>query len=130
MRRTRFLMRSVAGFAALGMTLGSTANAAATTFQAVDPIVAVSLFGSEQSSRVVSNPETADQAATAAGCVHQAAYGGQDPAPVGDGYYDSQSVGGGIGILPIVAGLAAIAIVAVLLLNDDDDGRIDLPISP
>jgi hypothetical protein len=129
MRRTRFLIRSAAGFAALGMTLGSTANAAATSFQGVDPLVAVSLFGSTQSSRVVCNPESAAQTGTAAGCVHQAAYAGQ-PAPAADGYYDSQSVSGGIGVLPILGGLAAIAIVAVLLLNDDEDGRINLPISP
>jgi hypothetical protein len=126
----RFLMRSAAGLAALAMTLGSTANAAATSVQAVDPLVAVSLFGSAQSARVVCNPEAAGQSGTAAGCVHQAAYAAQDPAPAANSYYDSQSVGGGIGILPVVAGLAAIAIVAVLLLNDDDDGRIDLPVSP
>ena len=130
MRRTRFLMRSAACFAALGMTLGSTANAAATSFQGVDPLVAVSLFGSAQSSRVVCNPEAVAPAGTAAGCIHRAAYAAQEPAPPVDGYYDSQSVGGGIGILPIVAGLAAIAIVAVLLLNDDEDGEINLPISP
>jgi hypothetical protein len=123
----RFLMKSAAGLAALGMALGSTANAATTSVQAVDPLVAVSLFGSAQSSRVVCNPEA--QAGTT-GCVHQAAYSGQ-PAANDAGYYDSPSVsGGGIGVLPIVAGLAAIAIVAVLVLNDDDDGRIDLPISP
>ena len=83
MRRTRFLMRSVAGFAALGMTLGSTANAAATTFQAVDPIVAVSLFGSAQSSRVVCNAETADQAGTAAG------HRGGDRRPGGIGRFNA-----------------------------------------
>ena len=49
MKRTRVLMKSAAVFAVLGMTFGSTASAATTSFQAVDPMVAVSLFGSAQS---------------------------------------------------------------------------------
>ena len=41
------------------------------------------------------------------------------------------AVGGGIGALPLLVGLAAIvAIAAVVLKHNDSDGEINLPISP
>lgn len=38
--------------------------------------------------------------------------------------------GGGIGLLPILLGLAAVALAAYLLIDDDDEEEEELPISP
>jgi hypothetical protein len=42
------------------------------------------------------------------------------------------AVGGGVGALPLLLGLAAIAALAAVVLvhSDEDDGEINLPISP
>jgi hypothetical protein len=41
------------------------------------------------------------------------------------------AVGGGVGALPLLLGLAAVAaIAAVVLKHSDEDGEINLPISP
>jgi hypothetical protein len=138
--RSRFLMKSAAAFAALGMTLGSTANAAATEFRAVDPLVAVSLFGSSQSQSAVctagsqaavAGAAAAAQSGAAPGCVLPVSAEAPPP-PVADAVAPEPMVTrGGIGVFPILGGVALIAVLAVVLLSqDDDDGRIDLPISP
>jgi len=132
MKRTRVLMKSAAVFAVLGMTFGSTASAATTSFQAVDPMVAVSLFGSAQSTAAAPAAGSEAVAATAAA--------GQGAAPAylipassaasaaqGDPYYGNS---GRVGVLPVIVGLVAIAVIAALTLRDDDDGEINLPISP
>lgn len=49
------------------------------------------------------------------------------PPPV---YVPPPATGGGIGVLPLLLGLAAIAGGLYLLLDDDDDDEIELPISP
>jgi hypothetical protein len=48
------------------------------------------------------------------------------PPPV----YVEPVASGGLGILPLLLGLAALAAAAVLLLRDDDDDEIRVPISP
>ncbi|HJR82833.1 MAG TPA: hypothetical protein VJ775_02795 [Sphingomicrobium sp.] len=130
MKRTRLLMKSAAAFAALGMTLGSTATAATTSFQAVDPLVAVSLFGSAQSSAVA--PAAGSQAASVAGqgTPSGALIPASAAASAGQGAEPYYSNGSEIGVLPIIGGLIAIAVIAAILLKSDDDGEIDLPISP
>jgi hypothetical protein len=42
------------------------------------------------------------------------------------------AVGGGVGALPLLLGLAAVAVLAAIVLkhSDEDDGEINLPISP
>ena len=136
MRRSAFVMKSAAAFAALGMTLGSTATAATTSFQAVDPLVAVSVFGNAQSSAVL--PTAGSQAAAATAVAGPGAPSGvlipassAATASVGQGAEPYYGDGSGMGVLPILAGLVLIVVIAaVLLKNDDDDGEIVLPISP
>ena len=133
--------RYTAAFVAIAL-LGS--SAASATPRTVDPLVALSIFGTSESRAAVC--AAGSQAAAAAGAAVAQAAGAQPgcvlpvvdappppvvtetpPPPV----VEAPVAAGGINALPLLLGLAAIAaIAAVVLKHDDDDGEIDLPISP
>lgn len=52
------------------------------------------------------------------------------PPPIGEAAVISEAGGGGLSLIAILAGLAALGLLAFLLLDDDDDDDIDLPVSP
>ena len=131
-----------AAFAAVSLMAGSAASAAP---RSIDPLVALSVFGTSESRAAVCAAGAA-QAAAAGAAMAQAA--GTQPGcvlPVVDAApppvvaeppppavaVAPAAVGGGIGALPLLVGLAAIvAIAAVVLKHNDSDGEINLPISP
>ena len=138
MTRHSPLRRYTAAFIAASMLASSAASAAPRT---IDPLVALSVFGTAESQAAVC---AAGSAAAAAGAA-VAAQGAQPgcvlpvvdaaPPPVVTEAPPPMVVEpvatGGIGILPLLLGLAALAAAAVLLLGDDeDDDEIQLPISP
>jgi hypothetical protein len=122
--------------------VGSAASAAPPS---IDPLVALSVFGTSESRSAVCAAGAA-QAAAAAGAAMAQAAGTQPgcvlpvvdaaPAPVVTeaapppaAAVAPATVGGGIGALPLLAGLAAIVVIAaVVLKHNDSDGDIDLPI--
>lgn len=103
-----------ASAAALAMCLSPTMAAAATTapVQSVNPLVAVSAFGTQASAQAIGNPATASAAGAAVAV--QA-----DPSP----NYGINWILLGLGALFFLGGIAT------LFADDDDEGRI-LPISP
>ena len=131
-----------AAFAAASLMVGSAASAAPPS---IDPLVALSVFGTSESRSAVCAAGAA-QAAAAAGAAMAQAAGTQPgcvlpvvdaaPAPVVTeaapppaAAVAPATVGGGIGALPLLAGLAAIVVIAaVVLKHNDSDGDIDLPI--
>ena len=137
-------IKYTAAFVAMAM-LGSSAASAATTAapRMVDPLAVVSIFGTADSAAAIcagSSAAAAAGAATAAagqtpgaGCVLPVV--DAPPPPVVEtapppALAPIAAPAGGIGVLPLLVGLAAIIGVAAVLLNSDDDGEIDLPISP
>jgi len=135
-----------AAFAAFAMLLSSTAHAAPSGFGSVDPLVSLSVFGTS-SSRAAICAAGASAAATAgaaaattvaattavqtppgAGCVLPVL--DAVPPPIVQGpVVGVAPAGGGLGIVPILLGAAALAGLAYLLLDDDDDDDDDT-ISP
>ena len=134
--------RSIGGFLAVSLLASSTASAANSRTPRIDPLVALSVFGTAQSRAAVcaAGSQGAAQAGTAsvqagAGAtdcvlpVMDAAAPAPEPAPPAS-VPVAPSAGGGIGALPLLASLAAIVILAaVVIKHDDDDGEINLPIS-
>jgi hypothetical protein len=134
-----------AAFVAIAM-LGSSAASAATTAapRVVDPLAVVSIFGTADSAAAIcagSSAAAAAGAATAAagqvpgtGCVLPVV--DAPPPPVAEAVPPPAAVApiaapaGGISVLPLLVGLAAIIGVAAVLLKADDEGEINLPISP
>lgn len=133
-----------AALAAMSLMAGSAASAAP---RSIDPLVALSVFGTSESRAAVCAAGAA-QAAAAAGAAMAQAAGTQpgcvlpvvdaapppvvtEPPPPPAAAVAPAAVGGGIGALPLLVGLAAIvAIAAVVLKHNDSDGEINLPISP
>lgn len=135
-------MRNCAtALAACAVMFGSTASAAP---QTVDPLVALSIFGTSESRAAVC--AAGAQAAAAAGAA--AAQAGKTgcvlpvmdavpppptaqaapPPPVALAPVVAES---SVGALPLMLGLVAIAAFAsVVILHNDKDGEINLPISP
>lgn len=139
-------LRSLAtALAASSILASSGLSAAPVASTGIDPLVIVSVFGTAESRAAVCAAGAA-QAATAGGSAvaAQAGTGGcvlpvvdAAPAPpVIEGpnpsmaAVDPVAAGGGVGIIPLLAGLAAVAAAAAILLKNNDDGRIILPIPP
>jgi hypothetical protein len=133
-----------AAFAAVSLLASSAAAAAP---RSIDPLVALSVFGTSESRAAVCAAGAAQAAAAAGAAVAQAAAGPGCVLPVVDAIaappvlseppvapgvaVAPAAVGGGIGALPLLLGLAAIAaIAAVVLKHNDKNGQINLPISP
>ena len=135
-----------AAFVAISMLGASAASAAPRT---VDPLVALSVFGTSESRAAVCAAGAQAAAAAGAALAAQAAPGQAgcvlpvmdaapppvvtEAAPPPPAAVAPVAVGGGgtIGALPLLVGLAAIvAIAAVVLKHKDTDGEINLPISP
>lgn len=126
---------SLAGVAAaFALCFSSTVAAAATTapVQSVNPLVAVSIFGSPASAQAVCGsvaaPAAGAAAATAAqgqpGCVLPAV---DAPPPVAD-VAPPPPAPRGFGIMPILLGLLGIAALAALIASGNEDGG--SPVSP
>ncbi len=144
MRAPSPLSKYTALFAAIAMMGSSVAAAAPTTApRTVDPLAIVSIFGTADSAAAIcagSSAAAVAGAATAAagqapgaGCVLPVVdtppppVAETAPPPVAPAVVPAS----GIGALPLLAGLAAIAVIAALLLNNNNDnGEIVLPISP
>jgi hypothetical protein len=133
-------------FVAISMLSASAASAAPRT---VDPLVALSVFGTSESRAAVCAAGAQAAAAAGAALAAQAAPGHAgcvlpvmdaapppvvtEAAPPLPPAVAPVAVGGGgtIGALPLLVGLAAIvAIAAVVLKHNDRNGEINLPISP
>lgn len=133
-------------FVAISMLGASTASAAPRT---VDPLVALSVFGTSESRAAVCAAGAQAAAAAGAALAAQAAPGQagcvlpvmdaapppvvtEAPPPPPAAVAPVAVAGGSsIGALPLLLGLAAIvAIAAVVLKHNDRDGQINLPISP
>ena len=130
-------------FVAISLLASSAASAAPTT---VDPLVALSVFGTSESRAAIcaggasaaaaAGAAVAAQAGTAGGCVLPV-MDAPPPAPVASAppppvvAVAPAVAQTGIGALPLLLGLAAIAAVGIVLIkNTDGDGEINLPISP
>lgn len=109
--------RVMTALVAATLFAGSAASAAP---QSLDPLVAVSVFGTAQSRAAVC--ATGPQ-----GCALPMVDGAQPADTMVAPRVDS---GTSIGILPLLLGLGAVAAAALLLLDGDEDADIELPVSP
>lgn len=109
---------------------------AATSAPRLDPLVSISVLGTAQSRAAVCASSLAGAAAAAAqapapGCVLPVIATPPPPPPVGDAVPPPlPPAGTGIGIWPLLLGLAAIVGVAALVLSSDDGDGDVTPISP
>ena len=125
----------------LALCISSTAaGAAVAPTSSISPLVALSVFGTQESSSTVcaaalqgATTIAAAAQAPGAGCVLpvvDAPVPVAQPAPPPPPYYAAVEQPN-FGLLPVLLGLAAIAGIAALVLSNDGDGDIDLPgISP
>ena len=134
--------RSIGGFLALSLLASSAASAAISPPPRIDPLVALSVFGTGQSRAAVcgAGSQAAAQAGTAmvqagaaqANCVlpvHNAAAAAPETSPPASVAL-APSTGSSVGVLPLLAGLTAIVVLAAVVIKDgDNDGEINLPIS-
>jgi hypothetical protein len=123
----------LAAGAATLLSTQAAAAAPATSHASVDPLVMLSALGTAQSRAAVCAAGSAAAAAGAAYAATQAAPQGcllpltapQTVAPVGETVTPvATRPGKRIGILPIALGLLGLAIVAFLVLDDDDNDAI------
>ena len=120
--------------AAIALCVSPTVATAATsaTIQPVNPLVAVSIFGTQASAQTVCTNAAGATAAAGAAAASQAQAG--CVLPVGDAVPPPAEPGpvvverSGIGITPIILGLLGIAALAALIASGNDDS--DSPISP
>ena len=122
--------------AAFALSVSPTmAAAAATGTRSIDPLIAVSVFGTQASAQTVCTPAIAAAGSAIAaqgqpGCVLPAT----DAAPpVGQGAPPPQlPPSGDFGINWLLAGLGALALIAGIatLFDDDDADDVSVPISP
>ena len=140
------VMKFTSAFAAASMLVMSSAAAAAP--RSVDPLVSLSVFGTQESRSAVcaagsaaaaaAGTAAAAQAGAAPGCVLPAV---DAPPPVAVESAPPPvavvepvaATSGGIGVLPLLLGLAAIAAAVALLgkgSGSDDNGEIIVPVSP
>lgn len=132
-------LKTVAGaFAALALCVSPTMAHAATStaIQPLNPLVAVSVFGTPASAQqVCANAATAAAAAGAAavaqgqaGCVLPAVDAPPPPPPEAALPPPAPVRTGGFGISPVILGLLGIAALAALIAASNDDS--DSPVSP
>jgi hypothetical protein len=127
-------MKIFAGAAVTFALCGAPTMAAAATAQSMNPLVAVSVFGTQASAATVCNPAVAAAAAGAAaaaqaqpGCVLPAT---DAPAPLPEQpAMVPVQTSSGIGIAPILLGLLGIAALAALIASSGDSDS-DSPSSP
>ena len=128
-------MRSLTGAAAaLALCISPTmATAATTTAPAMNPLVAVSIFGTQASAQeVCANPATAAAAAGAAAAAAQGQTGCVLPATDAPPPLPPEAAPlprtSGFGISPVLLGLLGLAALAALIASGNDDS--DSPVSP
>ena len=126
-------MKIFAGAAVTFALCGAPTMATAATAQSVNPLVAVSVFGTQASAQAVCDPSVAAAAAGAAvaaqgqpGCVLPAT-DAPPPLPEQSAVVPA-STSSGIGIAPIILGLLGIAALAALIASSNGDS--DSPSSP
>jgi hypothetical protein len=133
-----------AAFVALSLLGSSTAHAAVATAR-IDPLVALSVFGTSESRSAVcaagaaaaaaAGATVAAQAGAAPGCVLPAV-DAPPPPPVTEAAAPPPVAAApivtsaGVPFVPLLLGLAAVAAFAAIILDNDEDGEIVLPISP
>jgi hypothetical protein len=143
MRAPSPLNKYSAAFAAVAMLGSSVASAAPVAAQqTVDPFAIVSIFGTADSAAAICAGSSAAAAASAAtvaagqapgtGCVLPVV--DTPPPPVAETAPPplapaAVAAGSGIGVFPLLLGLAAIAAAVAVILNDEN-GHIDLPTPP
>ena len=116
----------------------ASASAVAAPAQTISPMVALSIFGSQASATALCGTSSTTVAASAAASA-QAPAGGcvlpvvdaPPPVPVTEPLPAVQPIAAssGIGITPILLGLAGIAILAALIASSGDDNDNDPPVS-
>ena len=114
----------------------ASASAVATPAPAISPMVALSIFGSQASVAALCGSSATATAASAAATA-QAPAGGcvlpvvdaPPPLPVAQAPFVPAPASGGFGLTPILLGLAGIAILAALILSQNDDNDNDPPVS-
>ena len=138
------VMKYTSAFIAVSMLASSAATAAP---RVVDPLVALSVFGTQESRSAVcaagsaaaaaAGTAAAAQAGAAPGCVLPAVDAPPpvavvEPAPPVAVVEPVAVGGGGIGVLPLLLGLAAIAAAVALLAKGggNDNDEIIVPVSP
>lgn len=116
MTRCSSVKSATIAIAMWSLAAGSVANAAPATVNSVSPLVALSVYGTDQSRAALG---TANGAAIATAAVAQ----GQPGYAEGDGGFDAA---------PLIFGLIGLAWAGWVIANlvDDDEGDILLPISP
>ena len=138
MARQSSLGKFATAFVTLSMLASSAASAAPRT---IDPLVALSVFGTAESRAAVCAAGSQAAAAAGAAVAAQAAQPGcvlpvvdtPPPAVVTEVPPPPPPIveSAGLGILPLLLGLVAIAAAAALILGGNDgDGRVRLPVSP
>lgn len=134
----RPVSRSLAAFSAATLLASAPAAAAVKAAPPVySPWVAFSALASTPSSQALCGVSSAAAAGAAvqgaSGCVFPVT-DAPDAAPVAEAapvaVPAAVTAGGGVGILPLLLGLAALAGAAALLLAGDDDGDTQISISP
>ena len=130
-------------FVAVSMLGSTAASAAAPAARSVDPLVALSVFGTAQSRAALCSAGAVAAAGAAvaaqapgAGCVLPVVdapppVAAPEAAPPPAAVLAPAAVETGLGAIPLLLGLAAIAALAIVVLkHNDSSGEIDLPISP
>lgn len=136
---SRIITSFVVAFALCASPALASAAAVSTPAQTISPMVALSIFGSQASAAALCGSSATATAASAVATA-QAPAGGcvlpvvdaPPPLPVVEAApFVPAPVGGGFGLTPILLGLAGIAILAALILsqNDNDDDDNDPPVS-
>lgn len=131
-------------FISIGVALALSASpslasaSAIATPQAINPMVALSIFGSQASAAALCGSSATAAAASAAATAQGPAGGcvlpvvdAPPPLPVVEPapFVPPPVASSGFGLTPILLGLAGIAILAALILSQDNDNDNDAPVS-
>lgn len=125
-------------FALIASPALASASAATAPARTISPMIALSIFGSQASATALCGASATTVAASAAAAA-QAPAGGcvlplvdaPPPVPISEPLPIAQPIAAssGIGITPILLGLAGIAILAALIASSGDDNDNDPPVS-